>query len=1203
MMKNKLHIRDINYISIKVASPEEILLWSHGEVIKPETLNYRTQRPEKDGLFSERIFGPTKDYECYCGKYKKVRYKGVVCERCGVEVARSNVRRERMGHITLATPVANIWFLKIIPSKISLVLDVSVPKLERVVYYAAYIVTNVNEENRSRAMKIIDEEYRSLKSQKEDVNGKELESLRKRSKEILGILKPGMILSEDEYYYLSQKFGDVFEAGRGAEALQVLLKQLDLQKLRKELEKEVERTTDVTRKGKLLKRLKLIHSLIESNINPEWLIMSVVPVLPPELRPMVALDGGRYATADLNDLYRRVINRNNRLKKLIELKSPDVILTNEKRMLQEAVDALIDNTARVGSQVLSSRRRPLKSLADMLKGKQGRFRQNLLGKRVDYSARSVIVVGPELKLYQCGLPKNLALEIFRPFVINSIIERGIAHNIKQANRFIEQGIPEVWATLEEVITDKMVLLNRAPTLHRLGIQAFKPILIEDLAIRIHPLVCAAFNADFDGDQMAVHLPLTDEAQYECRELMSASKNLLKPSSGEPVISPTQDIVLGCYYLTRMRSGAVGEGKVFSSFIEAMLAYEQNLLDIDARIRVLVNGAIIETTYGRLVFNRLFPDDFGFINEHLGKKALSRVTLKIINTYGVEDSHTYLDRVKNLGFAYSTLSSISLGMTDSVIPEEKQQLIDDTEKKVEKIESQFEEGLLTQIERRERIISAWTNVKENIGQVVLKALNKNNSIYSIIDSKARGSWTQSNQIMGMRGLVSNPRGETIELPVKSSYKEGLGVLEYFISTHGARKGSTDTALRTASAGYLTRRLVDVSQDLIVREKDCRTKEGLEIIKAEGDEHGHSFAKRIYARTSLEDIKIGRKIVAKAGEVISREIAELIDASDIALVKVRSPIVCKTLYGICSKCYGWDLSKEELVSIGEAVGVLAAQSIGEPGTQLTMRTFHIGGIAGIDITHGLPRVEEVFEARTPKGKAIISKIDGVVASIEEKGLIQAVNIMTEPKSGRKKLSVTEHLIPRGVRIFVKKGEKVTKGQLLCEGPIDLREILTYKGVEALKRYIINEVQKIYVPEGAIINDKHIEIIVRQMLSRLIIEDPGDTEFMVGDMIDKSKFREVNRTIKKAGGRPAKASQRVLGVTKVALTTESFLSAASFQETSRVLVNAAVEGKVDRLRGLKENVIIGKLIPAGTGWRGIPRGVLKKEEDVEVDAESGM
>jgi DNA-directed RNA polymerase subunit beta' len=1196
-MANQLrNIKDIDYISISLASPEDILSWSYGEVIKPETLNYRTQRPEKEGLFSEKIFGPTRDYECYCGKYKKIRYKGVVCERCGVEVTRSSVRRERMGHISLAVPVVNIWFLRTIPSKLGTFLGIPISKLERVVYYADYIVTEVNDKNRKQALDLVNEEYKSLKSEEGEVN-KNLEDSRKRSEEILKNLKKGMILSEDEYFLFAKRFGDVFNAGRGAEAILEILKSFNLHELARELEEKSKEIRDSGRKKEIMKRLKLVKSFIESGSRPEWMIMTVVPVLPPDLRPMVALDGGRFATADLNDLYRRVINRNNRLKKLIELKSPDVILTNEKRMLQEAVDALIDNTKRAGSQVMSSRRRPLKSLAGMLKGKQGRFRQNLLGKRVDYSGRSVIAVGPGLDFDQCGLPKNLAMELFRPFVINKIISRGLAYNIKQANRLIEQSLPEVWAILEEVIEDKMVLLNRAPTLHRLGIQAFYPVLIEDLAIRLHPLVCSAFNADFDGDQMAVHLPLTEEAQYECRELMNVKKNILKPASGDPIVSPTQDMVLGCYYLTQAEEGGPGEGKVFSSFSEVEYAYEKKVIDIPTKIKVPVKGKLIETTYGRIIFNSLLPDDFRFVNQKLNKKGLGKVIAELVDEYGIGQAYIYLDRIKNTGFKYSTLSAISFGMTDIKVPEGKKKILDETENLVSEIESQYEEGLLTDNERKERVIELWTEAKDKIGDLVPETLGEESSVNVIISSGARGNWTQSNQIMGMRGLVANPRGETIELPVRASYKEGLSILEFFISTHGARKGTTDTALKTASAGYLTRRLVDVAQDVIVREHDCGTTTGIDIIRSEGEEYGHKFGDRLYSRVAAEDVKEGNKVLVKGGEVIDRRIAQTIEDSKIASVKVRSPITCNSKWGVCAKCYGWDLTKEELVTEGEAVGIVAAQSIGEPGTQLTMRTFHIGGIAGVDITHGLPRAEEIFESRNPKGKAVMTKVDGTVASIEEKGTIRTIKIN---EKGKKKSNV-EYSVPPGVKLYVKKGDVVDKGDLLCEGPLDLREMLKYRKVEDLERYIVNEVQKIYVPEGASINDKHVEIIVRQMLSKVAIKDSGDTDFVVDELVDKSKLKEVNRKIKEAGGEPAKADQRVLGITKIALNTESFLSSASFQETSRVLVNAAIEGRVDELRGLKENVIIGKVIPAGTGWRGIPDEVI--EEAIEKERASSL
>ncbi len=1192
---------DLKSISIRVASPEEVLSWSHGEVLKPETLNYRTQRPEKDGLFSERIFGPTKDYECYCGKYKKIRYKGVTCEKCGVEVTRSIVRRERMGHINLASPVTHIWFLKTVPSKLSLLLNIPVPKLEKVVYYAAYIVTSVNEESRSRVMKELKVEYKSLKKETGSAVFKET---KERAEEILHILKPGLILTEEEYYFLAERFGDVFEADKGAGALRKILEQLDLNALMKEIEKELKVVRDVNRERRLLHRLKLIDSLIKANIRPEWMIMTVLPVLPPELRPMVALDGGRYATADLNDLYRRVINRNNRLKKLMELKSPEVIITNEKRMLQEAVDALVDNSIHLGSQMLSSRRRPLRSLADMLRGKQGRFRQNLLGKRVDYSGRSVIVVGPELKLNECGLPKNLALEIFRPFVINKVIERGLAYNIKQANRLIEQGLPEVWAILEEVIADKKVLLNRAPTLHRLGIQAFKPVLIEDLAIRIPPMVCAAFNADFDGDQMAVHLPLGKEAQEEAGALMDASRNLLKPANGEPIVEPSKDMVLGIYFLTKIKDNAKGEGCVLSGMSEATQAYEAGLIDLQARIKIFLDGKLEETSYGRLIFNRVLPTDFGFVNEHLRRKSLSKIVAKIIEKYGLENTHQYLDKIKDLGFVYSTLSSITWGMSDAILPKDKPAILEEGNKEVELVESQFNEGLLTEEERKEKIISIWTEVRDKIATAVSKTLPVGNPIFSIIDSNARGSWSQANQMIGMKGPVINPKGDTLELPVRRSYKEGLSVLEYFISTHGARKGSTDTALKTASAGYLTRRLVDVSQDLIIRGVDCRTKEGFEIFRKDGDEYGHNLADRLFSRTSLEDIKIDRKLVVRAGEIIGADVAKKIQESKIESIKVRSPITCKTVYGICSTCYGLDLSRNKPIELGEAVGVIAAQSIGEPGTQLTMRTFHIGGVAGVDITHGLPRVEEIFEARPPKGKAALAKADGKVSSIEEKGLSKVIKIeeSISTSAKKKKSNITEYLVPPGVLIFFKEGDRVNKGDQLFEGPLDIRELLTHRGVEAVERYIINEVQKIYIPEGASINDKHIEVIIRQMLSRVLIKDSGDTEFTRSEIVEKSKFRFLNMEAKKLKKAAAKGAQRIFGITRVALTTESFLSAASFQETARVLVGAAVQGKVDTLKGLKENVIIGKLIPVGSGFRGSFKGKEKNKQTQRTHASVG-
>jgi len=913
---------------------------------------------------------------------------------------------------------------------------------------------------------------------------------------------------------------------------------------------------------------------------------------------MVALDGGRYATSDLNDLYLRVINRNNRLKKLLELKAPEVIVVNEKRMLQESVDALIDNTARFGAQQMSSQRRPLRSLADMLKGKQGRFRQNLLGKRVDYSGRSVIVVGPELKLNQCGLPKKMALEIFKPFVINKIIERGMAFNIRNANRLIEQATPEIWAILEEVIAGRKVLLNRAPTLHRLGVQAFQPLLIEDLAIRIPPLVCPAFNADFDGDQMAVHLPLTEEAQKEASEIMLSSRNLLKPATGDPIAVPSQDIVLGCYYLTRAMEGVKGTGRVFGSEEEALLALEDDLVDLNALVRIGPPATGLETTVGRLIFNNILPEDFEYINKHLDKKSLSKLVGELINLYGIDQAANHLDSIKEIGFKYASISGISLGMADLMIPKGKAKIIQTAEQEEVMIRSHYDQGLLTAEERRNKIIETWIKAKEELKTLVTsKTLDKDNPVFSLIDSGARGSWSQPVQMMGMKGLVQNPKGEIIELPVKSSLKEGHNVLEYFISTHGARKGTTDTALKTASAGYLARRLVDVSQDLVVREDDCRTKEGIEVYRADGKELGQSFASRLFGRAALEDIKANGKTLAKAGEIVESEAAGKIDKSSLEMVKIRSPITCKTLYGVCIQCYGFDLGSNKPVVIGEAVGVVAAQSISEPGTQLTMRTFHTGGVAGTDITHGLPRVEELFEARLPKGRAALVEDDGVVEEIEDKGVAKIIKIKS---LGKKKGKALEYSAPRSAQIYFKINDEVKKGDQLFEGTLELKELFSLKGGAAVRRYVINEVQKIYASEGTPINNKHIECIIRKMFSRVEVKESGDTEFITGDIVDKSLFLEVNRRVKKAGGEPARARQLLRGITKVALSSDSFLSAASFMETARVLVNGAVEGREDLLRGLKENVIIGRLIPVGTGFGKAGELVAEAEQEGEEQKE---
>jgi len=1190
---------EINALKIKIASPEEILSWSYGEVLKAETINYRSQRPEKDGLFSERIFGPTKDYECYCGKYKRVRYKDIVCDRCGVEVTRASVRRERMGHIKLATPVAHIWLLRTIPSKIGLFLNTPLQKLEKVIYYAAYIVTNVNEENKKAAFGELERELRSKKKGSSKGGKDDLESAASDVRDIILSLKPGKILNETEYFNLAKRFGSVFEAGSGAEAVKKILESIDLKKETVKIEKEIENAKDISRERYLLYRLKLVNSFIKNKTRPEWMIMTILPVLPPDLRPMVALDGGRYATSDLNDLYRRVINRNNRLKKLMELKAPEIIITNEKRMLQESVDALIDNTARFGNQPqLSSQRRPLRSLADMLKGKQGRFRQNLLGKRVDYSGRSVIAVGPDLKLNECGLPKKMALEIFKPFVINKIIERGLAHNIRNANHLIENASPEIWEILEEVIAGKKVLLNRAPTLHRLGIQAFKPILIEDLCIRIPPMVCSAFNADFDGDQMAVHLPLTEEAQKEASELMLASGNILKPATGEPVITPSQDIVLGCYYLTKIieeDNVKEGEEKIFIDIDEAMMAYEFGYIKINEYIKVSrlksdgsKNEKLTKTSVGRLIFNDVLPKDFKFVNKVMVKKELQKLITELIEKYKLGDIWEILDEIKKLGFYWATISGISWGMDDLNIPAEKPKLLAEAEKEIVKIKSQYGDGLLTDSETRIKTIEIWEKTIATVGKQVAISFNKRSPVFSIIESGARGSWSQPIQMAGMKGLVQSPKGEIIELPVKASYKEGLSVLEFFINTHGARKGLIDTALKTASAGYLTRRLVDVSQDLVIREKDCKTKESIEVLRIDGDAFGYNLGQRIVSRTAAEDIKDGKKVIAKAGEIIDRETAETINKSGIQSVKLRSPITCKTLYGICSKCYGSDLGRNESIKLGEAVGVIAAQSIGEPGTQLTLRTFHKGGAAGVDITHGLPRVQELFEARIPKGRAYLAESEGIIEEIEDEGNLKVIKLKVlkpgKTTKGVKKAKekLIEYSIPRANAIFVKVGQTVEKGEQLCEGSVELKELFNLKGREAVERYITNEVQKIYVSKGTNINDKHIEIVIKKMFSRVMIKEPGGTDFVIGEVVEKSKFLETNRDAKRKNKEPARAKQLLMGITKTALSTESFLSSASFQETARVLVLAASEGRIDRLRGLKENVIIGRLIPAGTGLR---------------------
>jgi len=1196
-------------IKLKIASPDDILKNSHGEVTKPETINYRTQKPEKDGLFDERIFGPTKDWECYCGKYRRIRYKGVICDKCGVEVTKAIVRRERMGHIKLAVPVAHIWFLRSIPSKIGLMLDVPSNALERVVYYAAYIVMSIDEKAREEALAEIEREYKQ-KQKTAGIGSEALMKARDKARDDLKNLRKYQVLGESEFHDLSLKFGNIFEAGIGSEAVKKLLEEINLVELAAKLTEE-EKVAPMSTRKKVLKRLKLAQSFFKTNMRPEWMFVSILPVLPPDLRPMVPLDGGRFATSDLNDLYRRVINRNNRLKKLLEFSAPDVIVRNEKRMLQEAVDALIDNSARrVQNQTaaLASQKRPLRSLADMLKGKQGRFRQNLLGKRVDYSGRSVIVVGPNLKLDECGLPKQMALELFKPFVINKIIERELAHNIKGANRLIEEGIDEVWAILEEVIQNKYVLLNRAPTLHRLGIQAFKPILIEGLAIRIHPMVCAAFNADFDGDQMAVHLPLSEEAQKESREIMLSSKNLLKPATGESIVVPTQDSVLGVYYLSKIKNGLKGEGRIFSDERDAVLAYQFDEIDLQAKIKTRIkkteirktqlipgieefakgkgripgiNSALVETSVGRVLLNQTLPEDFEFINEELRSKDIRNTVGKIFAVYGADKTAKILDGIKNIGFEYATVSGISWGMDDLKIPQEKPRIIEEAKKQIDEVDKYYNGGLLTSEEKRARVIEIWKGAIDKIEKAVSTSLDPDGPVFTIVDSKARGSWKQITQMVGLKGLVQNPAGDIIDLPIISSFKEGFNVLEYFISTHGARKGSADTALRTASAGYLTRRLVDVSQDVVITEVDCGESEGFLMKREDGDEFGVNLGARVFSRNAVKDIKDNEgEVIVKAGDIIGRKAGIKIDKEGIPEVVVRSPITCKTKFGICQKCYGYDLGDNEPVKIGSAVGIVAAQAIGEPGTQLTMRTFHTGGVASTtDITEGLPRVQEVFEARIPKSKAAISEIDGKVISIIDGGKQKTIKITPSAKEDKE---IVEYNVPGGNNLWVSKGDLVTQGQQLSEGCLDLKELFSVSGTRVAASYILNEVQKVYATNGSDINAKHIEIIIRQMFGRIRIKEAGDTKFTPGDIIEKVVLAEENSRVKKINGKMAIATQLLMGITKVALTTESWLSAASFQETAKVLINAAVEGKSDKLLGLKENVILGRLIPAGTGYR---------------------
>jgi len=1177
-----LDVNNFEFMKIGLASPDKIRSWSFGEVKKPETINYRTLKPEKDGLFCERIFGPTKDWECHCGKYKRVRYKGVVCDRCGVEVTRAKVRRERMGHIELAAPVSHIWYFKGIPSRMGLVLDMSPRALEEVIYFASYVVTDAGDT----------------------------------------ALEKKQLLSEKEYRAYRDKYGSKFQASMGAESIKKLLSDIDLNKDVEALKEEL-RTAQGQRRTRAIKRLEVLEAFRNSGNEPSWMILDVLPVIPPELRPMVQLDGGRFATSDLNDLYRRVINRNNRLKRLLDLGAPSIIVQNEKRMLQEAVDALIDNGRR-GRPVTGPGNRPLKSLSHMLKGKQGRFRQNLLGKRVDYSGRSVIVVGPNLKMYQCGLPKEMALELFKPFVMKELVEKGLAHNIKSAKRKIERVQPEVWDVLEEVIREHPVLLNRAPTLHRLGIQAFEPTLVEGRAIRLHPLVCTAYNADFDGDQMAVHVPLSSEAQAEARLLMLAAQNILNPKDGKPVVTPSQDMVLGNYYLTLERAGAVGEGMVFKDTSEAILAYQNGYVHLHTRVAVHAgslnnetfteeqNKKLLLTTVGKLIFNEILPSSFPYINEPtksnlevetparffvepgtdvkqaisemdvvdpFKKKILGNIIAEVFKKFKITETSKMLDRMKDLGFKHSTKAGITVGVADIVVLGEKQEIIAEAQTKVDNVQKQFRRGLITEDERYDRVISIWSAAKDVIQAKLMKSLDKTNPIFMMSDSGARGNASNFTQLAGMRGLMANPAGRIIELPIKSSFREGLTVLEYFISTHGARKGLADTALKTADSGYLTRRLVDVAQDVIVRDDDCGTDRGLHIAALrDGTEIIESLEERLigrYARKAIKNPET-KEVMVRENELITEDLAAEVVAAGVEDVWIRSAFTCNSRHGVCKKCYGRNLATGQEVEVGEAVGIIAAQSIGEPGTQLTMRTFHTGGVAGDDITQGLPRIQEIFEARNPKGQAVISEIEGVVVGINE-GRDRQHEIVVQGE-----VESRTYTAPYTARLKVGVNDKVARGEELTEGSIDPKELIKVRDVTAVQEYLLREVQKVYRMQGVEIGDKHVEVMVRQMLRKVRVIDAGETEVLPGSLLDVHQFRDANEKALLSGKMPATGRPVLLGITKASLETDSFLSAASFQETTRVLTDAAIKGKRDELLGLKENVIIGKLVPAGTGMQ---------------------
>jgi DNA-directed RNA polymerase subunit beta' len=1291
-----LKTTDFDSIRLRLASPDDIRSWSYGEVSKPETINYRTQKPEKHGLFAEEIFGPSKDWECYCGKYKKIRFKGIICDKCGVEVTHSNVRRERMGHIELAAPVSHIWFLRGLPSKIGTALDSSVQALEKVIYFASYLITDVNEEAKEQTIEQVKQEYKSKKKMIEGEYNRDVDRLAQRfagnEKKIneeaehlasirdrklaeleedflivdkeLKELKPLKVINEATYHEWSLRYGHLFDADIGAGAIQKLLKRINLDETVKMLEEGLEKAIGAKR-DRIMRRLKLLRAFQKNNIKPEWMILEAIPVIPPDLRPMVALDGGRFATSDLNDLYRRVINRNNRLNRLRELNAPEVIARNEKRMLQEAVDSLIDNNARHSKTVLAAtgKKRQLKSLADFLKGKQGRFRQNLLGKRIDYSGRSVIVVGPHLRMNQCGLPKTMAMELFKPFVIAKLIEREYVHNIRSANRFIDSDHSETWDILEEITKDAYVLLNRAPTLHRLGIQAFQPTLIEGKAIQIHPLVCDAFNADFDGDQMAVHVPLTEEAKNEARDLMMACKNLLKPAHGSPVATPGRDLAWTAYCMTMVTTEPDQKNmKVFANVSDALYAYQTKTIGLRDWIKVrgsLKDGMtnkdqITETTIGRIIVNSVIPANMPFMNQMFGRKELANIIRNSVEINGQEETSKTLDAIKDLCFRNATLLSYSWGMADLPDLSAKRDILEEGDSRIRETDDFFAQGLLTQAERHNSVVKIWNEIKDRVSDLAKKSLIHNGPVFTMIESGARGSWGQFTQMVGMKGLVANPAGEIIELPVKRSFKEGFDVLEFFISSHGVRKGLSDTALRTANAGYLTRRLVDVAQDVVVREIDCGDKEGVLLTKEESDEIGEPLIVRILGRMAMSDIKLpgSKKAIVKAGDLITENHIREIEASGKELLEahVRSVMTCKSRRGVCQQCYGYDLAFNHLVKLGTSVGIMAAQSIGEPGTQLTMRTFHTGGVAGKDITQGLPRVEELFEARNPKLKAVMSEVSGKVAvetvereisqvgtgkqivdsrsgqkvvriafgSVEEEATvigksseakvkegdkIEVGDVLAVKKDGEKVLAekagtvsavtkgivkfvcesqkVREYLIPPGYSLIIKDGDEIQAGDPLTDGGLDLQVLFKHKGQNAVQRYLSKEIQFVYASQGQKLNNKHIELIIKQMFSRVRVIDPGDTELLPGEVTEKNHFLDENDRVRVDGRREATADQIFLGITKVSLSTESWLSSASFQETARVLINAAVTGKVDKLSGLKENVIIGRLIPAGTGF----------------------